>query len=228
MPRSDFVQSVVPLSEKEHHVLEQRIDAATRHTTSSPATRPLAPPPSTIAPNMTSRSSPRALPPRSPSQAHRTVTKDTKRVPVVEAVLDPLSRADSRLHRARARSQRRVRVDSLHISESAGRPRAVVPRDAQRSRCACCWTRICSSSTRATRPRHRASFHFGRQHKFSGDRVDWCAGALRWLLHASRDIRSSASARRSSEGSRVRRARQPPGYHRSRAPDEDAPRRSPP
>src|SRR5438105_177684 len=50
-----------------------------------------------------------------------TVTKDTKRVPVVEAVLDPLSRADQPGGLARGRSQRRILLDTLYnIAEERG------------------------------------------------------------------------------------------------------------
>ncbi len=125
MPRSDFVQSVVPLSEKEaSQVLEQRIDAGIeqQHVVARSQGRFRAKAKQLIAPNMAS-----ALVAETLFHLVRlirridTVTKDTKRVPVVEAVLDPLSRADQPGGLARGRSQRRVLLETLYnIAEERG------------------------------------------------------------------------------------------------------------
>ena len=125
MPRADFVQSVVPLSEKEaSQVLEQRIDAGVEqgHVVARSQGRFRAKAKQLIAPNMSS-------PLVAETLFHLvrllrridTVTKDTKRVPVVEAVLDPLSRADQPGGLARGRSQRRILLDTLYnIAEERG------------------------------------------------------------------------------------------------------------
>ncbi|HEY6959300.1 MAG TPA: NYN domain-containing protein [Candidatus Limnocylindria bacterium] len=125
MPRSDFVQSVVPLSEKEAStVLEQRIDAGIeqQNVVARSQGRFRAKAKQLIAPNLGS-------PLVAETLFHLvrllrridTVTKDTKRVPVVEAVLDPLSRADQPGGLARGRSQRRILLDTLYnIAEERG------------------------------------------------------------------------------------------------------------
>ena len=125
MPRADFVQSVVPLSEKEAStVLEQRIDAGIEqhHILARNQGRFRATAKQLIAPNMSS-------PLVAETLFHLvrllrridTVTKDTKRVPVVEAVLDPLSRADQPGGLARGRTQRRMLLETLYnIAEERG------------------------------------------------------------------------------------------------------------
>ena len=118
MPRADFVQSVVPLSEKEAStVLEQRIDAGIEqhHINARNQGRFRATAKQLIAPNTSS-------PLVAETLFHLvrllrridTVTKDTKRVPVVEAVLDPLSRADQPGGIARGRTQRRMLLETLY------------------------------------------------------------------------------------------------------------------
>lgn len=125
MPRADFVQSVVPLSEKEaSSVLEQRIDAGIeqQNVVARSQGRFRAKAKQLIAPNM-------SAPVVAETLFHLvrllrridTVTKDTKRVPVIEAVLDPLSRADQPGGLARGRSQRRILLDTLYnIAEERG------------------------------------------------------------------------------------------------------------
>jgi len=125
MPRLDFVQSVIPLSEKEAStVLEQRIDAGIEqhHVVARNQGRFRATAKQLIAPNMNS-----ALVAETLFHLVRllrridTVTKDTKRVPVTEAVLDPLSRADQPGGLARGRSQRRILLETLYnIAEERG------------------------------------------------------------------------------------------------------------
>jgi len=125
MKRSDFVSGVVPLSQKEAStVLEQRIDAGIEqgHIVAKASGRFRAKANLLIRPNM---SSPlvgetffhlvRVL------RRIENVTGDARRVPAVEAVLDPLSRADQPGGIARGRSQRRVLLETLFsIAEERG------------------------------------------------------------------------------------------------------------
>ncbi|HEX4745210.1 MAG TPA: NYN domain-containing protein [Candidatus Limnocylindria bacterium] len=126
MPRGDFVQSVVPLSEKEaSSVLEQRIDAAIEqgHITGTMPARSRAKARQLLAPNF-------ASPLVAETFFHLiriirridTVTsKDTRRVPAVEAVLDPLSRADQPGGIAKGRTARRILLETLfNIAEERG------------------------------------------------------------------------------------------------------------
>src|SRR5947209_7556293 len=125
MPRADFVQSVVPLSEKEaSQVLEQRIDAGIEqaHVVARSQGRFRAKAKQLIAPSLASPLVAETLFHLVPLLRRiDTVTKDTKRVPVVEAVLDPLSRADQPGGLARGRSQRRMLLETLYnIAEERG------------------------------------------------------------------------------------------------------------
>jgi uncharacterized LabA/DUF88 family protein len=126
MPRGQFTASVVPLSQKEaSSVLDQRLDAAIKqgHVVARAQGRSRAKANYLIAPNLSS-------PLVSETVFHLvrvlrridTVTaKDTRRVPAVEAVLDPLSRADQPAGLARGRSQRRVLLETLfNIAEERG------------------------------------------------------------------------------------------------------------
>jgi uncharacterized LabA/DUF88 family protein len=125
MKRSDFVSGVVPLSEKEaSHVLEQRIDAAVAqgHVIAKAAGRSRAKANLLIRPDL-------ASPLVAETVFHLVrvlrridnVTADARRVPAVEAVLDPLARADQPGGIARGRSQRRVLLETLFsIAEERG------------------------------------------------------------------------------------------------------------
>jgi uncharacterized LabA/DUF88 family protein len=126
MPRGDFVQSVVPLSEKEaSSVLEQRIDAAIEqgHIIGTMPARSRAKARQMLAPSF-------ASPLVAETFFHLvriirridTVTsRDTRRVPAVEAVLDPLSRADQPGGIAKSRTARRVLLETLfNIAEERG------------------------------------------------------------------------------------------------------------
>jgi len=185
MPRSDFVQSVVPLSEKEAStVLEQRIDAAIEqhHVVARNQGRFRATAKQLIAPNMSS-------PIVAETLFHLvrllrridTVTKDTKRVPVVEAVLDPLSRADQPGGIARGRSQRRVLLETLYnIAEERG---AIASESVQRDgkEITMCW--LLDTHPLVQYARHQSAgivhlFNFVGSTKAHGDRVDWVNQAL--------------------------------------------------
>jgi uncharacterized LabA/DUF88 family protein len=185
MPRSDFVQSVVPLSEKEAStVLEQRIDAGIEqhHVVARNQGRFRATAKQLIAPNMSS-------PIVAETLFHLvrllrridTVTKDTKRVPVVEAVLDPLSRADQPGGIARGRSQRRVLLETLYnIAEERG---AIASESVQRDgkEITMCW--LLDTHPLVQYARHQSAgivhlFNFVGSTKAHGDRVDWVNQAL--------------------------------------------------
>lgn len=185
MPRSDFVQSVVPLSEKEAStVLEQRIDAGIEqhHVVARNQGRFRATAKQLIAPNMSS-------PIVAETLFHLvrllrridTVTKDTKRVPVVEAVLDPLSRADQPGGIARGRSQRRVLLETLYnIAEERG---AIASESVQRDgkEITMCW--LLDTHPLVQYARHQSAgivhlFNFVGSTKAHGDHVDWVNQAL--------------------------------------------------
>ena len=185
MPRSDFVQSVVPLSEKEAStVLEQRIDAGIEqhHVVARNQGRFRATAKQLIAPNIES-----ALVAETLFHLVRllrridTVTKDTKRVPLVEAVLDPLSRADQPGGLARGRSARRILLETLYnIAEERG---AIASESVQRDgrEITMCW--LVDTHPLVQYARQQAAgivhlFNFVGTTRGHGDRVDWVNQAL--------------------------------------------------
>jgi uncharacterized LabA/DUF88 family protein len=185
MPRSDFVQSVVPLSEKEAStVLEQRIDAGIEqhHVVARNQGRFRATAKQLIAPNIES-----ALVAETLFHLVRllrridTVTKDTKRVPLVEAVLDPLSRADQPGGLARGRSQRRILLETLYnIAEERG---AIASESVQRDgrEITMCW--LVDSHPLVQYARQQAAgivhlFSFVGTTRGHGDKIDWVNQAL--------------------------------------------------
>ena len=143
MKRSDFVSGIVPLSEAEaSQVLEKRIDAGIEqgHIVARAFGRSRAKANLLIKPDMSS-----AL--VAETVFHlvrvlrriRSVTADARRVPAVEAVLDPLSRADQPGGIARARSDRRVLLETLfNIAEERG---AIMTEQVQRDgrQITMCW-----------------------------------------------------------------------------------------
>jgi len=126
MPRGDFVQSVVPLSEKEaSSVLEQRIDAAIEqgHIVGTMPARSRAKARQMLAPNFSSSLVAETFfhLVRIIRRIDTVTSKDTRRVPAVEAVLDPLSRADQPGGIAKGRTARRVLLETLfNIAEERG------------------------------------------------------------------------------------------------------------
>ena len=185
MARGDFVRSVVPLSEKEaSSVLEERIDAAIeqRHSEAKLEGRTRAKAKQLLAPNFSS-----ALVAETYFHFVRllrrinTVTKDTKRVPVVEAVLDPLSRADQPGGIARGRTQRRVLLETLfNIAEERG---AIQSESVQRDgrEITMCW--LVDEHPLVVYARQPAAaiahlFNFVSTTRAHGDRADWVNAAL--------------------------------------------------
>jgi hypothetical protein len=185
MARGDFVRSVVPLSEKEaSSVLEQRIDAAIEqhHIQAKFEGRARAKAKQLIAPNLSS-------PLVAETYFHfvrllrriNTVTKDTKRVPVVEAVLDPLSRADQPGGIARGRTQRRILLETLfNIAEERG---AIQSESVQRDgrEITMCW--LVDDHPLVVYARQPGAavahlFNFVSTTRAHGDRADWVNAAL--------------------------------------------------
>ncbi len=185
MARGDFVRSVVPLSEKEaSSVLEERIDAAIEqhHIEGKFEGRVRAKAKQLLAPNISS-------PLVAETYFHfvrllrriNTVTKDTKRVPVVEAVLDPLSRADQPGGIARGRTQRRVLLETLfNIAEERG---AIQSESVQRDgrEITMCW--LVDDHPLVVYARQAAAaiahlFNFVSTTHAHGDRADWVNAAL--------------------------------------------------
>jgi len=185
MARGDFVRSVVPLSEKEaSSVLEQRIDAAIEqhHVEAKFEGRTRAKAKQLLSPNLGS-----ALVAETYFHFVRllrrinTVTKDTKRVPVVEAVLDPLSRADQPGGIARGRTQRRVLLETLfNIAEERGAIQSeAVQRDGREI--TMCW--LVEDHPLVVYARQPAAavahlFNFVSTTRAHGDRADWVNAAL--------------------------------------------------
>jgi uncharacterized LabA/DUF88 family protein len=185
MARGDFVRSVVPLSEKEaSSVLEERIDAAIEqhHIEAKLEGRMRAKAKQLLSPNFSS-------PLVAETYFHfvrllrriNTVTKDTKRVPVVEAVLDPLSRADQPGGIARGRTQRRVLLETLfNIAEERG---AIQSESVQRDgrEITMCW--LVDDHPLVMYARQAAAaiahlFNFVSTTRARGDRADWVNAAL--------------------------------------------------
>jgi uncharacterized LabA/DUF88 family protein len=185
MARGDFVRSVVPLSEKEaSSVLEERIDAAIEqhHIQAKFEGRIRAKAKQLLTPNFSS-------PLVAETYFHfvrllrriNTVTKDTKRVPVVEAVLDPLSRADQPGGIARGRTQRRVLLETLfNIAEERG---AIQSESIQRDgrEITMCW--LVDDHPLVVYARQPAAavahlFNFVSTTRAHGDRADWVNAAL--------------------------------------------------
>jgi uncharacterized LabA/DUF88 family protein len=185
MARGDFVRSVVPLSEKEaSSVLEERIDAAIEqhHIEAKFEGRTRAKAKQLLSPNFSS-------PLVAETYFHfvrllrriNTVTKDTKRVPVVEAVLDPLSRADQPGGIARGRTQRRVLLETLfNIAEERG---AIQSESVQRDgrEITMCW--LVDDHPLVIYARQPAAaiahlFNFVSTTRAHGDRADWVNAAL--------------------------------------------------
>lgn len=185
MARGDFVRSVVPLSEKEaSSVLEERIDAAIeqRHIEAKFEGRTRAKAKQLLAPNLSS-------PLAAETCFHfvrllrriNTVTKDTKRVPVVEAVLDPLSRADQPGGIARGRTQRRILLETLYnIAEERGAIQSeAVQRDGREI--TMCW--LVDDHPLVVYARQPAAgiahlFNFVSTTRAHGDGADWVNAAL--------------------------------------------------
>lgn len=186
MTRGDFVRSVVPLSEQEAStVLEQRIDAAVAqsHIRAVQAARTRLASKQLLAPNF---SSPLVAETvfhlvRVLRRIDSVTSKDTRRIPAVEAVLDPLSRADQPGGLAKGRTQRRLLLETLfNIAEERGAiATEQVARDGRQI--TMCWL---SDEHPLVRYARLASasivhlFNFVGSTKGPIDRIDWVNSAL--------------------------------------------------
>jgi uncharacterized LabA/DUF88 family protein len=186
MPRGDFVTSVVPLSEKEaSSVLEQRIDAGIEQGTvvAKLEGRARAKAKQMLAPDM---SSPLVAETffhlvRVLRRIDTVTSKDTRRIPAVEAVLDPLSRADQPGGLARGRSARRLLLETLfNIAEERG---AIQTEQVEREgrQITMCW--LAEGHPLVVYARQPAAsivhlFNFVGSTRAKGDRIDWVNQAL--------------------------------------------------
>ncbi len=185
MKRADFVSSIVPLSEKEaSRVLEQRIDAgvAQGHVVAKSAGRSRAKANLLLRPSFES-------PLVAETVFHlirvlrriETVTGDARRVPAVEAVLDPLARADQPGGIARGRTERRVLLETLFsIAEERG---AIMTEQVARDgrQITMCW--LAESHPLVDYARRPAAsvvhlFNFVHATKAHEDSTGWVNGAL--------------------------------------------------
>src|SRR3989441_11461834 len=186
MPRSDFVNSVVPLSEKEaSSVLEQRIDAGIEQGTvlAKSEGRARAKAKQLLSPNMTSPLVAETFFPlvRVLRRIDTVTSKDTRRIPAVEALLEPLSGADQPGGLARGRAARRLLLETLfNIAEERG---AIATEQVEREgrQITMCW--LVEDHPLVTYARQPAAaivhlFNFVASTKAKGDRVDWVNAAL--------------------------------------------------
>ena len=126
MPRGDFVRSVVPLSHKEaSSVLDQRIDfgVAQHHIHADQPARTRLKDKQLLSLEFTDPLVAETLfhLVRVLRRIDSVTSKDTRRIPAVEAVLDPLSRADQPGGLAKGRTQRRMLLETLfNIAEERG------------------------------------------------------------------------------------------------------------
>ncbi|HUQ16165.1 MAG TPA: NYN domain-containing protein [Candidatus Saccharimonadales bacterium] len=185
MPRGDFVRSVVPLSEQEAStVLEQRIDAAVdqQHVRAVQAARTRLASKQLLAPNF---SSPLVAETvfhlvRVLRRIDSVTSKDTRRIPAVEAVLDPLSRADQPGGLAKGRTQRRLLLETLfNIAEERGAiATEQVARDGRQI--TMCWLADEHPLVRYARQASASIVHlfsFVGSTK-TGEKIDWVNSAL--------------------------------------------------
>ncbi|HEY8655587.1 MAG TPA: NYN domain-containing protein [Candidatus Limnocylindria bacterium] len=186
MPRGDFVRSVVPLSEQEAStVLEQRIDASVdqQHVRAVQAARTRLASKQLLAPNF---SSPLVAETvfhlvRVLRRIDSVTSRDTRRIPAVEAVLDPLSRADQPGGLAKGRTQRRLLLETLfNIAEERGAiATEQVARDGRQI--TMCWLVDEHPLVRYARQASASIVHlfsFVGSTKGNGEKIDWVNNAL--------------------------------------------------
>ena len=186
MPRGDFVRSVVPLSEQEAStVLEQRIDAAVaqHHVRAVQAARTRLASKQLLAPDFSSSLVAETVfhLVRVLRRIDSVTSKDTRRIPAVEAVLDPLSRADQPGGLAKGRTQRRLLLETLfNIAEERGAiATEQVARDGRQI--TMCWLVDDHPLVRYARQASASIVHlfsFVGSTKGGGDRIDWVNSAL--------------------------------------------------
>jgi uncharacterized LabA/DUF88 family protein len=186
MPRGDFVRSVVPLSQKEaSSVLDQRLDfgIAQHHIRAEQPARTRLKDKQLLSLEFGDPLVAETLfhLVRVLRRIDSVTSKDTRRIPAVEAVLDPLSRADQPGGLAKGKAQRRVLLETLfNIAEERG---AIATEQVSRDgrNVTMCWL---SEGHPLVRYARQASagvvhlFNFVGSTRAKDDKVDWVNSAL--------------------------------------------------
>jgi uncharacterized LabA/DUF88 family protein len=186
MPRGDFVRSVVPLSHKEaSSVLDQRIDfgIAQHHIRAEQPARTRLKDKQLLSLEFGDALVAETLfhLVRVLRRIDSVTSKDTRRIPAVEAVLDPLSRADQPGGLAKGRSQRRVLLETLfNIAEERG---AIATEQVSRDgrNVTMCWLTEGHPLVRYARQPSAGIVHlfnFVSSTRAKDDKVDWVNTAL--------------------------------------------------
>jgi len=186
MPRGDFVRSVVPLSHKEaSSVLDQRIDfgIAQHHIGAAQPARTRLKDKQLLSLEFGDALVAETLfhLVRVLRRIDSVTSKDTRRIPAVEAVLDPLSRADQPGGLAKGKAQRRVLLETLfNIAEERGAiATEQVTRDGRNV--TMCWLTEGHPLVRYARHPSAAIVHlfnFVGSTRAKDDKIDWVNTAL--------------------------------------------------
>lgn len=186
MPRGDFVRSVVPLSHKEaSSVLDQRIDfgIAQHHIKAEQPARTRLKDKQLLSLEFGDALVAETLfhLVRVLRRIDSVTSKDTRRIPAVEAVLDPLSRADQPGGLAKGKAQRRVLLETLfNIAEERGAiATEQVTRDGRNV--TMCWLAEGHPLVKYARQPSAAIVHlfnFVGSTRAKDDKVDWVNSAL--------------------------------------------------
>ena len=186
MPRGDFVRSVVPLSHKEaSSVLDQRIDfgIAQHHIRAEQPARTRLKDKQLLSLEFGDPLVAETLfhLVRVLRRIDSVTSKDTRRIPAVEAVLDPLSRADQPGGLAKGRTQRRMLLETLfNIAEERGAiATEQVTRDGRNV--TMCWLSEGHPLVRYARQPSAAIVHlfnFVSSTRARDDKIDWVNTAL--------------------------------------------------
>jgi uncharacterized LabA/DUF88 family protein len=186
MPRGDFVRSVVPLSHKEaSSVLDQRIDfgIAQHHIHAEQPARTRLKDKQLLSLEFGDALVAETLfhLVRVLRRIDSVTSKDTRRIPAVEAVLDPLSRADQPGGLAKGKAQRRVLLETLfNIAEERG---AIATEQVSRDgrQVTMCWLTEGHPLVRYARQPSAAIVHlfnFVGSTRAKDDKIDWVNTAL--------------------------------------------------
>jgi hypothetical protein len=186
MPRGDFVRSVVPLSHKEaSSVLDQRIDfgIAQHHIHAEQPARTRLKDKQLLSLEFGDPLVAETLfhLVRVLRRIDSVTSKDTRRIPAVEAVLDPLSRADQPGGIAKGKAQRRVLLETLfNIAEERG---AIATEQVSRDgrQVTMCWLSEGHPLVRYARQKSAAIVHlfnFVNSTRSKDDKTEWVNTAL--------------------------------------------------
>jgi hypothetical protein len=186
MPRGDFVRSVVPLSHKEaSSVLDQRIDfgVAQHHIRAEQPARTRLKDKQLLSLEFGDALVAETLfhLVRVLRRIDSVTSKDTRRIPAVEAVLDPLSRADQPGGLAKGKAQRRMLLETLfNIAEERG---AIATEQVSRDgrNVTMCWLSEGHPLVKYARQPSAAIVHlfnFVGSTRAKDDKADWVNSAL--------------------------------------------------